>query len=638
MEKKIQGSRMKGFKERQELTSAQRAGMPLREIFLRLFFSDFLISQECFSLQKELFTLKERILKDREKHFENILLPSEEKELEVSLIFSKYCLLPYKTITEELIQELNDCLLSFLILDHLNSLNRETALALSLFQGEYLSLNSIRTLLPESIQGIHWGKKSSFDKRYSKKYFKVVLNGLEEIEEESAEILTQDCLIRNVYLEGLRDLKDSFILSFCESNKIQNLNLNGIQKLDKNQAEKLSRFKGIGLELDGLKSLDQKVAEKLFQFQDHFYFISLNGLVQLEKGVAEAFSLWNPKHFQRTHPFSSRILLSGLSVLESKDLEALRRWKGLSLCLNGLKELKPEIWRFLSQLPLRELQLKALECLDLEIASSSILSEMKLRILNLDGLKELEPEVVRELTKSNVDVLFLNGLRKLKPELAEAFGGFLKEKREIYHTPSLYLNEIEEIDEETSKIVSQWEGRYIYLGLKELKAETAKILSEWKGKDEYTYNNTLYLDKLEHLEPEIAQILFQSSDSESTSSSYPSIKLNGLRVLDEKLARILIQSKRSCSLKGIKYLETEVKKIFGASDTRRFSFSEEISKQIEVYDLRKQEEERLKKEREEEQKKVWIRFESLTKEEQEKELIRMAEESSAQNNLEGEDE
>lgn len=618
---------MKGFKDKQDLIEAQRKGMPLQEIFLRLFFSNKLLSQETFLFQKELFVLKERISRDLKK-ISQFFSPAEEKEVGVSLIFSKYCLSPYKTITEEMIQELNDCLLSFLILDHLNSLNRETALALSLFQGDYLSLNSLQTLEKLGNEISQLGKSCSSSYLYPKRYFKLVMSGVEELNVETAEILSQKSFVTSLYLDGVRNLEDIALRKLCESRRIRKLCLNGIENLDEEQALILSRFKGLGIELDGLKVLDAKVAQKLFQFQEVFAFISLNGLDHLEKGVAEAFSQWTPK-FTRPIYVISEISLSGISVLKVKEIEALLNWRGLRLRLNGVKELKPEIWRFLSQLPLRELQLKALERLDLEIASSSILSEMKLTTLNLDGLKELEPEVVRELTKSNVDVLFLNGLRKLKPKLAEAFGGFLKEKREIYHTPSLYLNEIEEIDEETSKIVSQWKGKYIYLGLKELKAEIAEILSEWKGKED-SYNNTLYLDKLEHLEPELAQMLFQSSDSESTSSSYPSIKLNGLRVLDEKLARILIQSKRKCSLEGIKYLETEVKKMFGAS--QKYSiFSKEIQKQIEVYDFKKHEEERLQKE---EQEKMRIRFANLSNEE----LIRIAEERLAENNLEGEDE
>jgi hypothetical protein len=634
-EEESRKSVMKEFKDREEVIEAQRKGIPLQEIYLGLFFSNLLLSQESSVYQKELFVVKKRISRDREKHLEGSLSASEEKEVEVSFIFSKLCLSQWNTLTEEVIEKLNSYSFSFLILDHLKDLNQETALALSLFRGEYLSLNSLQSLEKLGNEISQLGKSHSFSYRHSQRNFKLVLNGVKEIDEEIAVTLAHESRIKNLYLGRIRNLEESTLSILCKSERIKKLCLNGMESLNEEQALILSRFKGLGIELDGLKALGAKVAQKLFQFQEVFAFISLNGLNHLEKGVAEAVNQWTPKLTQPRCTLSE-ISLSGLNVLKVKEIEALLKWRGLRLCLNGVKELKPEIWQFLSQLPLRELQLKALERLELETTPSSILSQMKSKKLHLEGLKDLKPEVVRELKKSNTSRLFLNGLRKLKPELAEAFGLFLKDRKE-FSFPSLYLNGVEEIDKETAKIVSQWEGEHIYLGLKELKAEIAEVLSEWKGKDEYTYNNTLYLDKLEHLEPEIAQILFQPSGSESTSSSDARIELNGLRVFDEKLARILIQSKRRCSLEGIKYLKTEVKKMIGASENR-ISFSEEMKKQIEVYDLRKQEEERLKKEREEEQKKVWIRFASLTKEEQEKELVRMAEESSAQNNLEGEDE
>jgi hypothetical protein len=361
---------MKGFKEKQELIEAQRKGMPLQEIFLRLFFSNFLLHQEIFFYQKEIFVLKEQISKDRQEHFETTLSASEEKELEVSFVFSKCCLSQLNTITEEVIEELNSYLLSFLILDHLKSLNKETALALSLFKGEYLSLNSLQSLNPQILQEIcQLGKSSVFIPKFSRTFFKLVLNSIAEVNEEIVEIFSHECFIKNLYLGGITSFRDSVLKRLCESPRIKKLSLNGLQKLDENQAEILSQFKGIGLELDGLKTLEIKVAQKLFQFQEIFSFISLNGLGELEEGVAEALSLWTPTPPLRPLPFLSKISLSGLNVLQRKELEALSCWKGFSLCFNGLKELKSDILPFFSQLEVEQLQLKGLEYLELETVS-----------------------------------------------------------------------------------------------------------------------------------------------------------------------------------------------------------------------------------------------------------------------------
>jgi len=142
-----------------------------------------------------------------------------------------------------------------------------------------------------------------------------------------------------------------------------------------------------------------------------------------------------------------------------------------------------------------------------------------------NAITELDPETAEILVKYGGGwTICLDGVKKLSQEVAEKLV-----KYEAGGHSGLSLNGIEELDEQTARILTRFKGDILYLdGLKELTPKVAKELAKFEG----WY---LYLNGLRELTPEVAAELakFKGND----------LSLNGVRELTPEVAAELAKSK-----------------------------------------------------------------------------------------------
>lgn len=459
-----------------------------------------------------------------------------------------------------------------LSLNRLIELSPETASALAGYSGE-LRLGGIVALDTKALSALVSGSDDDF---FSNKK-KLQLNGISHIDHEAAVALatyrggtlslgglssltpkTAKALSAyqgNLYLGGIRSLSAKTATALLGNAA---LHLDGLIELPVETATVLAD--SYRLHLDGLESISPEAARAFLETQKFFNrrFLSFGGLKEISDKVAEIFvrGLGDGS--------VEEIALHGLEVLTNKSLAEF-------LCSNETRR-QFTLYHHFTENPssIHPGPFASLKTLSPDVAQ--VLSSSSLKMLDLRGLQELRPEIASILgsfeghSESTIgnqinynSILNLDGLTSISKESLESLRDAAQEKatdriaNEQWKPEFtvLGLSGLQELSAESASVVSQINATNLYLnGLREISHDTAVALSKSK-------RGNLRLDGLTKLSGDAAEKLIAFKGS---------IRLNGLQVIDEKLAKVL--AKTECStidLSGISTLPDVVEKVLASS-------------------------------------------------------------------------
>jgi hypothetical protein len=242
-------------------------------------------------------------------------------------------------------------------------------------------------------------------------------------------------------LERLTAAEAETLVSRVRSNVFS---LNGLKQLESGVAEQLSKFrtrKDGHLTLKGLQSLTAEDAEHLGKLSGVDY-LSLNGLQMVTPEVAAGLA-----------GFSGNLILGFKSICDDSARELAKQGsqksgkeKGHSLCLDGLTKISDKSAKELSNYT---------------------------GGLSLNGLNELSDKAAEELSKFKGAYLNLNGLNELSDKAAEELSRF---------KGNLNLKGLSKLSDKAAAELSKFQGQSLGLyGLSELSDRVAQSLAKYQG-------------------------------------------------------------------------------------------------------------------------------------------------------------
>ncbi len=189
-----------------------------------------------------------------------------------------------------------------------------------------------------------------------------------------------------------------------------------IKRIDRTLKKHRDGFSGLTVPVENLPTLDLKLtweellrraekgegarreAPKAMPPQDQ---MEINGRILEEISEGEfsrkRYLTWlSPKGANALSKWSGKVLfLNGLSNLHASSAEKLVPWKGNWLCLNGLKEISPDTARHLAKWQGKRLSLNGLKTISSETAKE--LSGWRGTELEMVGLTDASPEAIKYL-------------------------------------------------------------------------------------------------------------------------------------------------------------------------------------------------------------------------------------------------
>lgn len=211
-------------------------------------------------------------------------------------------------------------------------------------------------------------------------------------------------------------------------------------------------------------------------------------LPRLRKGSVEFFTLvgnsWEKDRFPTLNP----IYFNSLEMFNAQEAEALvPRVRADNFALNGLKQLDPGVAEQLSKYRPSDfefacLRLDGLQSLTQEDAEH--LGKLRdIRYLSLDGLQNINAGVAAGLANFP-GVLCLNGVKCISDETARELakqGGLIIESKSTAGG-RLQLNGLTELSDRAAEELSAYKGECLNLdGLKEISASAAQSLAKYQG-------------------------------------------------------------------------------------------------------------------------------------------------------------
>ena len=230
--------------------------------------------------------------------------------------------------------------------------------------------------------------------------------------------------------------------------------LNWGTSIDKEAAEVLAKYHGI-LRLKGLTKISDDVAEALSRFKGEG--LCLDGLVNVTEGNLEHLVNLETSHLQ----------ISGAIMNLANVSSFLAECHG-TLILNGLPKISADAAKALSRFEGEALALDGLTELSDAVAESLSKHE---GWLGLKGLTELSDAAAESLSKHEGDLL-LEGLTELSDAAAESLSK---------HEGGLGLGGLTELSDAAAESLSKHKGELYLDGLTELSDAAAESLSKHKG-------------------------------------------------------------------------------------------------------------------------------------------------------------
>ena len=211
-------------------------------------------------------------------------------------------------------------------------------------------------------------------------------------------------------------------------------------------------------------------------------------------------------------------------------------WTRAGVCLDGLKDISPEVAKELAQIKpkwLGHLTLNGLEDISLESAES--LKGFPCCI-ELKGVSRISPEVAEQLGQKR-DHLEL-GITEISPEVAHALadneGG------------SVFLNELQEISPDVAEQFKKSRRDYFYLdGVSSVSLAVAKHLSECVCR--------IHLNGVREVSPEVADLLSRNK----------SIEFEGLENVSEEVIDVLLANASIVSFGGMRSISDNIAECIG---------------------------------------------------------------------------
>jgi len=323
------------------------------------------------------------------------LIEDAAGELVRSNFIKKLSLNGLVVLEKEVAEKLSSANVDTLYLDGLKSLDAETAKALvESGKIKILHLNGLRSLDVETVQALKGVKTLHLPSEF---------NFEEAVKNNTA------CLLNDFNSEDLGKIIKGKVL-----------NLSFLKSLDENKAKEIIKMPIDSLNLNGLNSLDKDTADVLLG-ASNINFLFLDGLsliTGIEKALAESRHL-NTLSLNSVNSVTEKIFeFKGKSLYLNKIglnpllINALAKFKGESLFLDGLTDLSSEAAKALARSSVKTLRLNGVTELKTENLAS-LLKSKTLTILSLNGLKKLTPELAEEFKKSKIKTLFLNGVSEL---------------------------------------------------------------------------------------------------------------------------------------------------------------------------------------------------------------------------------
>ena len=152
--------------------------------------------------------------------------------------------------------------------------------------------------------------------KYSNYYF-ISLDGLNELNDESAEILSK--INASISLNGIKAISKNVVekLKNRQKSTSDSISLNGLKKIDEEIFDELTKIK-TPVYLDGLENLTEKMAKSLIK--NHNDYFSLNGLKSVDIKVVETLI-----------KFKGYLYLNGLEIINEKVSNIFMKFQGKSL-------------------------------------------------------------------------------------------------------------------------------------------------------------------------------------------------------------------------------------------------------------------------------------------------------------------
>jgi hypothetical protein len=511
-------------------------------------------------------------------------LPETRNYLEQNLIYSKS--LTEKIITKEIASEFIQN--NIKSLDDYTSINKDAAKYLAAKKNEYeLKLNGLKYVDDENIELL---SKFRFDNYYSEEYVKGIskillqLNGLVEVSDKSLIYLFSNFKghqielksLRSiskvvaeaiskyrfaVYLDGLEEITDDVaqILSSKDGLNGNNvLSLTGLKSFSDKSSAYLSKFKGLLL-IDGIEILDKKTASHIAQYRGLFNWkhSSLNfpKIKSLDSIVAKELAT-----------FTGNIVLNGLENISNDVALILTKWNCNSLHLGGIEKINFDTLQILSEsnitfslINLKHLNKESILLLHKSSNSYSfdLINEISVDSLELIASKEKNNVFIRKVGEFNINTLplllklkisFPYSKSKFNREAFQIVVEYLKVERYNFYNIQpenrdeflddfiIFLVESNQLEvlEIVPKVFNSTHGTFNTL--QSIDSRLIKIMifviKKYGGE-----NSLLTMNNIEKVEIDTLRIL----ESEANDYTFSSIELNGLKSI--KLEEIEILSK-----------------------------------------------------------------------------------------------
>ena len=326
---------------------------------------------------------------------------------------------------------------------------------------------------------------------------------LQELSPEVAKSLSKfkgSCL--NLHLKRLDLETAQQLVNF----KGTELAFDGINKIESKVAGELSKFKG-SLVIDDLATIDAKSAHELSK---HVGKLVLGGPFKLEKKSADSLAKLN-----------GDLWLCDIKKIDEEIAECLSYCSG-RLVLDGIKKIESNPAKWLAKIN-GTLQLNGLQNIDDSVANK--LAEHKGELW-LSGIKQLDDNVARNLVKHGScsdDTSRRRVIEETDTMGKAAPEGNLKSSSQRL-LPELNLNGLKNLNDNTAKYLSTYQGSLWLDGLHLISETAAEILSKHKGE-------ILGLNGLNKLSESVAKSLSRHQGK--------IIGLNGLTQIDQGIAGIL---------------------------------------------------------------------------------------------------
>lgn len=390
------------------------------------------------------------------------------------------------------------------------------------FKGHQIELNSIKFITKKLAYSI------------SKYRFAVYLNGINELNEEIAEILSK---------------KEGVI-----GNNL--LSLNGLKTLSINTAKCLSEFKGL-LSIEGIEVIDNKIAKEIAKYKGLYKWnhpsLSFPKLTEINKEIANEFS-----------SFPGNLNFDGIKMISKDVAEVISKWNCNYLSLDGIKQITPETLRILINHNLN-FSIKNLKYLNTDLINIINQSNSKYTFYYIENISKEELELIDKKVDKNIfiyevgnfsnDTLDLILNQKIKFKYIKSFFNNqtyqiivdyikldrynlqnvqIENRQDFFDDLIIYLYETNQI--EIIDIINPtfYGHPYTFNSFTNVDERLMKIIMKIikkYGKE----SSSLYLNNLKNISNEALEALKSETDNFSLSSIY----LNGLIDLDLKGFEIL---------------------------------------------------------------------------------------------------